>query len=567
MTQIAQCTDTQGVGFAPILKYYFEKCGIADIIDANVPLDPRRKELTHGQACVAMITSILFQVLQLYRISKFANDTTVLKILFPDIASSAYFDDRLADTLDALKEYGLGNIELLITQNMINVFKIISDICHNDTTSASVYGNYNSDSKDSINITYGYSKKHRQDLKQLVWSMSVSSDSGFPLFQQAYSGNTADVDTYVEQWKNLIDLLDDSGFLYVADSKLITIENMAHIQNNDGYFIAPAPMYKSYKNVFYHALDNHQAELLLPYKNQTNRGFEVPFTSMYHEGEKDEQEFLYRMIIIFDPGLFARKKRTFKERIAKTIKAIDELKQKLNKYKLKSRSSIEKAIRSILKKYHTLDFFDYAIHNFVTASYKNKNRGRQPKNKPVEKIKVVKELFGIRLNFMDDAYQNALYRCGYYPLLTNKPEKDFSIEDAMMVHKKQYKSEHIYRRSKSQLKLEPIYLHKPKRIESYLFLFKIALQIVVLIERTARQNIELRDKGLDKFMPNRKDVRNPKTEYLFLEFQYIVSGQLTLPNGETYNFVSELNDLQKDILRVLDVPLECFTYEYIFGSS
>lgn len=98
----------------------------------------------------------------------------------------------------------------------------------------------------------------------------------------------------------------------------------------------------------------------------------------------------------------------------------------------------------------------------------------------------------------------------------------------MMSHKNQYKSEHTYRRSKTNLNLEPIYLHKPERIESCLFLFKIALQIIVLIERTARQNIELRDKGLDKFMPNKKNVRNPKTEYLLCEFQYVVSGQITM---------------------------------------
>jgi hypothetical protein len=57
---------TQGVGFAPILRHYFEKCDIAGIIDQNVPADGRRKVLTHGQAAVAMITGILFQVMQLY---------------------------------------------------------------------------------------------------------------------------------------------------------------------------------------------------------------------------------------------------------------------------------------------------------------------------------------------------------------------------------------------------------------------------------------------------------------------------------------------------------------------
>jgi len=527
-----------------------------------VPLDPRRKKLTHGQACVAMITAILYQVLQLYRLCRFANETIILKGIFPNIEPKEYFDDRLADTLDAIKENGIGDLELLITRKMIEDFTIISDICHNDTTSASVYGNYKDSDhmEQGIKITYGYSKKHRAELKQLVWSMSVSSDHAFPLFQKAYNGNTADVDTYVEQWHNLIDLLGNNEFLYVADSKIITNDNMVHIHENEGYFLGPAPMYETYKSVFYKAIDTHKSEVLLPYKKQINRGFEAPLTI-----KADKKEYTFRMIIIFDQGLFARRKRTIDERIKKTKTAFAEL--KLNKYKLKTQSAIDKACASILEKYQTSDYFTYSIHNNPIITYKNKKRGRAPKNKPVEKSKVVKNHFSVNLNFIDEAYPQALYKCGYYPLITNKAEEDFSIEDAMMAHKHQYKSEHTYRRAKSGLKLEPIYLHKPGRIESYLLLFKMALQLIVLIERTARQSIERRDKGLDGFMPNRNDVRNPKTEYLLAEFQYIVSGNISMPEGSMYYFVSELNDLQKDILQILEVPIECFTYEYLFDSS
>ena len=71
-TPVIKNVQTQAVSFGPILRYYFDRCGIARIIDDHVDLDPRRKLLTHGQAAVAMITGILFQVMQLYRICKFA---------------------------------------------------------------------------------------------------------------------------------------------------------------------------------------------------------------------------------------------------------------------------------------------------------------------------------------------------------------------------------------------------------------------------------------------------------------------------------------------------------------
>ena len=104
-TSVIKNVQTQAVGFAPILRHYFDQCGIAKIIDDHVELDPRRKILTHGQAAVAMITATLFQVMQLYRICKFATEKTVLKVLLPQIGADQYFDDRLADTLDALFDY------------------------------------------------------------------------------------------------------------------------------------------------------------------------------------------------------------------------------------------------------------------------------------------------------------------------------------------------------------------------------------------------------------------------------------------------------------------------------
>ena len=74
------------------------------------------------------------------------------------------------------------------------------------------------------------------------------------------------------------------------------------------------------------------------------------------------------------------------------------------------------------------------------------------------------------------------------PLVTNKAVEDLSIEQAMLAHKGRSKNEHTNRRAKTDLNLEPIYLHTPERIEVVLFLFKIAFQIAVLIERGARQN-------------------------------------------------------------------------------
>ena len=187
--------------------------------------------------------------------------------------------------------------------------------------------------------------------------------------------------------------------------------------------------------------------------------------------------------------------------------------------------------------------------------------------KPVEKTVVITDHFELHFDFNQDAFDAALAKCGYYPLLTNRSAECLSIEEVMLAHKAQYKNEHIFRRAKSCYDLEPIYLHYPRRIEAYLLLFKVALQVVVLIERAAQKNIRHRDRGLDDFMPNQKDVRNPRAEYLLRAFQYIVMGLVPMPDGSTHGFVSVLEPLQHDILEVLEVPVSCFSYSYLADSS
>ena len=45
-------------------------------------------------------------------------------------------------------------------------------------------------------ITWGYNKDHRPDLKQLLYILTVSGDSGVPLYFQVASGNVVDDQTH-----------------------------------------------------------------------------------------------------------------------------------------------------------------------------------------------------------------------------------------------------------------------------------------------------------------------------------------------------------------------------------
>jgi len=54
---------------------------------------------------------------------------------------------------------------------------------------------------------------------------------------------------------------------------------------------------------------------------------------------------------------------------------------------------------------------------------------------------------------------------------------------------------------------------------------------------------------------------------MLAEFEYVVSGEVPMPGGEVSGFVLELNPLQKNILQILEILLECYSYEYLFNTS
>ena len=79
-----------------------------------------------------------------------------------------------------------------------------------------------------IQITYGYSRDHRPDLKQFILDLICSGDGDVPLFLRVASGNESDNSIFAsicQDFKKKLNL--DS--LMVADSALYTAPNERNV--------------------------------------------------------------------------------------------------------------------------------------------------------------------------------------------------------------------------------------------------------------------------------------------------------------------------------------------------
>ncbi len=106
-----------------------------------------------------------------------------------------------------------------------HIFGMKADQVHVDTTSSSVSGDYARAQEAAepavIAITYGYSRDHRDDLKQWMLARASTHDGDMPLFLQPLDGNSSDKVSLLQAVMAIQTQLreaDGEASVYVADN-------------------------------------------------------------------------------------------------------------------------------------------------------------------------------------------------------------------------------------------------------------------------------------------------------------------------------------------------------------
>ena len=127
-------------------------------------------------------------------------------------------------------------------------------------------------------ITYGFNKDHRPDLKQLLFILTVEGESGVPMHFRVADGNTSDSRTHIETWETLRTVAGRADFLYVADSKLCSHDNMQHIHHAGGRFVTVMPRSRKEDEQFRKWMQSHTPAWELVWDRPNPR---------YREGPRD----------------------------------------------------------------------------------------------------------------------------------------------------------------------------------------------------------------------------------------------------------------------------------------
>ena len=202
-----------------------DEIGIAEILNQRLGIDSREKVST-GVIVKAMILNGLgFVSAPLYLFGQFFQGKATEQLLGEGIKPENLNDDRLGNVLDELYTGGLSELFLEISLAAANKFDIKREIAHLDSTSFHVDGKYDSPEPGVIEITYGYSRDHRPDLKQFMMNLICVGDGDIPVLMEIASGNQSDKVRFAQLFQEFRQQWTFEG-LCVADGALYSADNL-----------------------------------------------------------------------------------------------------------------------------------------------------------------------------------------------------------------------------------------------------------------------------------------------------------------------------------------------------
>ena len=537
-----------------------DEIGIVQKINELVGEQPG-EIVSPGLVVKAMIINGLGMVsAPLYLFSKFFEGKAIEHLLGSGIQASHLNDDRLGRVLDKLYLAGISQIFTTIALEAAQKFEINTDTSHLDSSSFHLHGKYEQElpsvsfsqteidsnqlDNSSINhqtspipiqITYGYSRDHRPDLKQFILDLICSGDGDVPLFLRVASGNESDNSIFAsicQEFKQQLNL--DS--LMVADSALYTAPNLEMLTNLKWLTRVP--------------LSLKQAQQLVSQLNESE--FHQSSVTGYRWSEhKSNYGGIAQRWLVVESSL---RRDADQRKLSKNLKKAEIEGQK----KLRELSNIEFACSADASAAASRLSKQLKYHNLTQITC------GQTTVKPATDSIISHDnsssslIFKVQAKLELDA--NVVARItkasGRFILATNVLDAEQLSPDEMIVkYKEQQSAERGFGFLKDPLFFtDSVFLKSPERIEALTLIMGLCLLVYTLGQRLLRQNLQLTNKTVKNQLG--KGTNRPTLRWIFQSFQSI--------HAVCIQGIQQVSNLTSERLAILNLfPVTCRSYYFL----
>ena len=562
MSEIAIPADLEifAVKHLPIVRAYVEKLGMVDLLNDCVESE---MEVAPGDMFLAMILDTLSGRSPLYRLEGFFGNQDTELLLGKRIAAKSFNDDNVGRFLDKLYETGTMKVFTEIAKRAVERFGLNCRHVHFDTTSVSVFGAYTSQPQQEnglpYEITYGYSKDHRADLKQFLISM-LCVERNVPIFGTLEDGNGSDktinngiltaISSHMAQFG-----LSERAFIYIADSALMTEENLKAI-GDEILFISRLPAsYNECQRVIEEAVTQDAWEEIgiIAETKPTNNRPGIHYRA--HDAEVQLYGKRYRAVVIHSSAHDRRRQQRIDRELQTEHKRLAAEMKTACKIEYACQADAEAAAKRIANTKAT--YYSIKAEIEERPTYK---RGR-PKGGRKE---VAAMHYGISVLITEDEAAVATLReeAGCFVLITNvlktqaqaqAQKSGYDSHAILHAYKEQHGMERNFGFLKDPAIVDSVFLDRPERIEALALILLTALLIWRLMEHHMRRSVEERDEPVAGW--DHKPTRRPTSFMMTIKF----SGVMVIKIGMKRSLNREFSPEQKQFLQALDVSPEVFT--------
>jgi len=553
------------VGALPILSRIMERAKIEDVLRQYLPHDLRYKiSPVHG--ILILIRNYLCSREPIYGVGEWAGRIApdLLALKAGDIPHLN--DDRVGRCLDRLFESDCASIVLAVVVHVIKEFKVSLEELHNDSTTITFCGRYEGAGEQGTwrgkivhAITWGHNKDHRPDLKQLLYNLTVSADGAVPMHFFTGNGNLTDDQTHRETWDLLRKLKGSVDFLYVADAKLATKENMGYIAGEGGRFITVLPQSRNECKDFRKLVTRQAITWTKAWEKKNDEGFvEDVYSIAGHPATTAEG---YRLIWFHSSRKAELDEMSRNDRLQRGLRALALLRQKLQSPRTRYRQ--EARVREAVDKRLGPLSVDHLIHVEIKMTneerFRQARRGRPSKNTKYHRD--VRTKFDLEykidpIKIAEDAQQD-----GIFPLVTN----DRKLPDIEVLHayKRQPLLEKRFEQLKTDFEVAPVYLKTRRRIEALLCVYFFALLVQALVERELRRAMDREGLSELPLYPEGRPCRAPTTRRIVDFFENIQRHELVTRHGQKEILVTELSPPQKTVIELLGMQETTYGRDFV----
>ena len=548
--------ESKSIGVMPIVNDVLDRLCVQLLLDKHLPLPDSRCAIAPSRVLLLLLRNLITCRLPLYSMGEWACAMAPEVLGVEEREVPLINDDRIGRALDVLFDAERRAVLTEFLVHMLREFEVQTDELHNDSTTLTFHGAYEEADgtpmrgKETVKITWGHNKDYRPDLKQLVWILTVSSDGAVPVHFKVVDGNVEDSTTHRQTWDDLRMLVGRPDFIYVADCKLCTRENLNYIDKNHGSFITIMPQSRKEDGLFKKWLEVHDPTWV-PVTQLPNlrRRSGPPDIIVATESPIPESDG-FRLIWFLSSHKRERDANQREDILAKAISQFEALRSRLEgpRCRFRSTTSVAKEADRILKETATKRWIKYkpTYHTEVTYD-KSKKHGPDMTRRSGRRTKT---RYGITWQIDQERLRNDAKADGVFPLITNRT--DIPQLDVFLAYRgRQPLVEQRHDLLKNTLEAAPAFLKNVGRLEAFLLLEFIALVVHALLERQIRE--AMNDDSIDHLpiYPEQRPCKAPTMSRLMDLFQNL-QRHVLFDNGTIVQvFGPDLTDLQKDILKML----------------